>query len=139
MDQQDKPADKRSKGRIFLRRSIVGLIRLAAIAYLGLMGLLVVFDSRMVYFPTPFPPGPGYTSEEEIEDLYFETPDGFRLHSGYLEAEAPKAHLLLGLQLHEKAQRPKEFVEFRGLGHNDPLPDMFEEPVQRILARLETH
>lgn len=42
----------------------------------------------------------------------------------------------MGRRLFDAANEPKRFVAFKGVGHNEPLPDEWDDEVDRFLSRL---
>lgn len=42
----------------------------------------------------------------------------------------------MGRRLFEAANEPKRFVAFSGVGHNEPLPEEWEDEIERFLSRL---
>jgi fermentation-respiration switch protein FrsA (DUF1100 family) len=56
------------------------LLTLAALSLLvGGCMLAAAIENRIVFFPHPYPIG-DWTPDPRVEDVYFETPDGVRLH-----------------------------------------------------------
>ncbi len=58
---------------------------------LGYTALLIFFENRIIYYPSPFPEGMWDAKSRglEVEDVYFKTDDGLRLHGWYVPAPTP--------------------------------------------------
>ena len=65
----------------------VGIILLVVAAVLAAsLGLLWLFQRRLLYFPTPGPVPPAASTLPGAEDVTFETADGLRLHGWFVPA-----------------------------------------------------
>ncbi len=73
------------------RKSFVNFIVLIAVVLLGYTALLIFFENRVIYYPSPFPEGIWDAKSQglEVEDVYFKTDDGLRLHGWYVPALTP--------------------------------------------------
>jgi uncharacterized protein len=66
----------------------VGITLLVVAALLAApLGLLWLFQRRLIYFPTPGPVPPAASVLPSAEDVTFETADGLRLHGWFVPAD----------------------------------------------------
>ena len=66
----------------------VGIILLVVAAVLAAsLGLLWLFQRRLLYFPTPGPVPPAASAIPWAEDVAFDTADGLRLHGWFVPAQ----------------------------------------------------
>jgi uncharacterized protein len=97
---------------------------------------MVLFENRLIYFPSVYPRGnwaPGHLS---FEDANFEAPDGTKLHGWYVAHDAPRAVLLFahgnGGNLTHRAEIVGRMVrqlgasvmifDYRGYGRSEGAP-----------------
>jgi uncharacterized protein len=79
-----------AKRRVLLRVA-VGL----AVVYLLLVGITMLFEERLIFFPSPYPSGDWHPVGLQCEDIAFETQDGVRLHGWYCPVPRPRCVFLM--------------------------------------------
>ncbi len=112
------------------------IVTLAIVTAIGLLIMLSIFETKMVY-PAPSPQAgdwePGF---ENMEDVTFPSEDGTQIHAWYLKHAQPKAHLVffhgngehlgyLSTELYRMRQRYEVSVfafDYRGYGHSAGKP-----------------
>ncbi|MCB8932467.1 MAG: alpha/beta hydrolase [Fimbriimonadaceae bacterium] len=91
---QSKTGASESKPR---RRLLVRLARLVLVAVLAVAALTLLlvrmFESKLIYFPTPYPGGNGGLPSG-AQDVTFTTSDGVRLHAWWMPAKDARLTLL---------------------------------------------
>jgi len=65
------------------------------VAYLLLMGVWMVFEGRLIFFPAPYPSGNWHPAGLQCEDVEFATHDGVRLHGWYCPVPRPRCVFLM--------------------------------------------
>lgn len=83
-----------------LGRRILRGVRTIALAYFILVGLLMVFEERLIFFPSKYPEGEWNGLGLPVEDAEFAAADGTRLHGWFLghdpnRSEKPRAVVLI--------------------------------------------
>lgn len=138
MPQASAPAAAASPGS---RRRWLGRIwrplRFAAICYLMIVLLAMLFERQLVFVPTRYPGGDWEPQGLAIEDAWFESPDGLRLHGWYVPHERPRAVILLChgnagnvthridilRALHDRMDASVLVFDYRGYGRSEGSPD----------------
>ncbi|MGD9723241.1 MAG: alpha/beta hydrolase [Pirellulales bacterium] len=69
-----------------------GLLILAA--YLLVVIAMAFLENSLIFFPAVYPEGDWQPGDIAVEDAWFETEDGFRLHGWYVAADHPRAVVL---------------------------------------------
>jgi len=75
------------------RRGLWRAARLVLLAYLVVILLLTLFENSLVYFPSRYPSG-DWSLAADVEDAWFVSADGTKLHGWYLPAQQPQAVVL---------------------------------------------
>jgi len=73
-----------------LRVWSVRLIRIAALV-MAFMVLLLLLENSMIFFPSRYPEGDWRPPHASVEDCFFETADGVRLHAWWLPGARPES------------------------------------------------
>ncbi len=68
-------------------------IRLGLIVYLGILLVFTLLENSLVYFPSRFPDG-DWSLKAGVEDAWFTSNDGTKLHGWFLQVEQPHAVVL---------------------------------------------
>lgn len=68
-------------------------IKIVFLVYLGIVIMFSVFENSLVYFPAKQVPT-DWTLNDGMEDAWFETSDGVKLHGWFQEVESPRAVVL---------------------------------------------
>jgi uncharacterized protein len=116
-----------------LLSSAVGL----AVAYLLLVGCSMVFEERLIFFPSRYPSGDWHPVGLQCENVEFATQDGVRLHGWYCPVPYPRcvflmAHGNAGNITHrvdritswQQSLNVSVFVfDYRGYGRSDGQPN----------------
>jgi hypothetical protein len=79
------------------RRWLRKLVRPAVmllVGYLLLVGVMVVLENSLIFFPSVYPEGFWQPQDLAFEDAWFEAPDGTQLHGWYVPHENPRAVIL---------------------------------------------
>ncbi len=121
------------------RRFYVRWPYLAALVggYLVCMGVLMLLEESLIFFPMPYPEGDWDPDWLTVEDAWFTSPDGLRLHGWYAGRDDPRAVVLFchgnaGNVTHraETLHTLSEFVgasvllfDYRGYGHSQGKPN----------------
>ncbi|MEX2141971.1 MAG: alpha/beta hydrolase [Pirellulales bacterium] len=85
------------------------MIRVALVAYLGFVILLMLFENRLVFHPVPYPVGDWQPRELQFEDAELTAEDGTALHGWYVPHPKPRA---VALFLHGNAGNIAGRAEF---------------------------
>ena len=73
------------------RRRAILSGKILIVLYAAILGLMMFFEEKLIYFPTKYPVG---NWETEHEDAWFEAQDGTKLHGWYAAHPQPKYHVL---------------------------------------------
>jgi fermentation-respiration switch protein FrsA (DUF1100 family) len=120
------------------RRS--GLLRLARtglVVYCLLIGLLMIFEEKLIYFPMRYPAGDWEPQGLAYEDVWFQAADGIRLHGWYAHHDNPRAVILLAhgnagnithraeliRALHQHFSTSVLVFDYRGYGKSEGRPN----------------
>jgi len=113
------------------------LVRLLLCTYLLLVLSMLWFENFLI-FPAPrYPQGNWEPPGVEIEDVFFESSDGTRLHGWYLDHPSPRCYLLychgngehvaylseLLRLLHDEFELAVFTFDYRGYGRSEGSPD----------------
>ena len=72
-----------------LRWAVVRVVSLVLVVYVGLIGCVMTFEDRFIYFPTKYPDGLWDLARSEaagapvVEDVWMTTSDGVKVHGWY--------------------------------------------------------
>ncbi len=113
------------------------LLRVGALV-LGTVVMLSLFERNLIFFPTAYPAGDWAPAGLAPEDVWFESPDGVRLHGWYLAAESPRAVVLFaggnGGNLSDRAEFLRVLhrdlgltvmiFDYRGYGRSEGSPSV---------------
>ncbi len=77
-----------------LRRRLVRLGLVLAVGYLFLVVYMSMLENSLIFFPSVYPDGDWEPANIAVEDAWFETQDGSRLHGWYVPADNPRAVVL---------------------------------------------
>ena len=72
-----------------------GLLRLALIAWLLVLLLLMIFENSFIFFPSRYPRGDWQPAGQAVEDAWIKSPDGVAIHGWFLEHKNPRAVVLV--------------------------------------------
>ena len=101
-----KPRPLRERGWF---RSVRRVACLLLVAYLILLLAMMWFEESLIFVPSSSPSDDWHPWGLQIEDAWFQTPDGVRIHGWYVAHEHPRAVVLfahgLDVQLCRSAQR----------------------------------
>jgi uncharacterized protein len=75
------------------RRMLWRLVRVGLLTYLGILLVFTAFETSLVYFPSRYPDG-DWELPSGVEDAWFESPDGTKLHGWFVNVDHPKAVIL---------------------------------------------
>lgn len=75
-------------------RSLVRLVRIAAVSYLVVLLVLLLLENTLLYPAPQYPAGDWQAAALDHEDVFFTAADGTRLHGWWLEHPRPRATLL---------------------------------------------
>lgn len=83
-----------------LRRRLWRAVRIVGLAYAIILVLLMVFEERLIFFPSKYPDGEWENPGLPVEDAEFSAADGTRLHGWFVPhdkraAEKPAAVVLV--------------------------------------------
>jgi hypothetical protein len=107
------------------------------VAYLFCVGVMMILEETFIFFPLRYPEGDWEPEWLSLEDAWFSSPDGLRLHGWYAGHEDPRAVILFchgnaGNVTHraETLRSLHEFVgasvlifDYRGYGRSEGKPD----------------
>jgi fermentation-respiration switch protein FrsA (DUF1100 family) len=68
---------------------------LAGAGYASLLGLLMIFEEKLLFFPARYPRGDWDPPRLEFEDAWFHADDGSKLHGWFVPHRSPRAHVLI--------------------------------------------
>lgn len=120
-----------------LRRSLKTALIACAIAYVGVLVVLLAFENAMIFVPSRHPEGNWDPPGIVFEDAWFHAADGTRLHGWFIPHEKPKAFLLFAHgnagnlthrtpivgQLHHHASAAVMIFDYRGYGRSEGSPN----------------
>jgi fermentation-respiration switch protein FrsA (DUF1100 family) len=86
------PSHKAPSGKRFGHR-IWRILRIGLLIYLGIVLMFAWLENSLVYFPSRYPKG-DWSLKPGMEDAWFESADGTRLHGWFLEVDRPRAVVL---------------------------------------------
>ncbi|MFV2069211.1 MAG: alpha/beta hydrolase [Pirellulales bacterium] len=109
----------------------------AAVAYLTVLLLLMLFEESLIFFPTRYPEGDWHPAGLTLEDAHFTASDGTRLHGWYVDHPDPCATLLFAhgnagnlsdrtdmlRSLHAVVGVRVLIFDYRGYGRSEGQPD----------------
>ena len=126
-----------------MRRLPRGLVRgvgLVAVGYLLLLGLLMLFEEKFIFFPSPLPEGDWDAATRAgipAEDVWLRTTDDVRIHGWWLPAQGDAKKTILFLHgnagnltgrlpwMHALNTLPANvlIIDYRGYGRSEGVPD----------------
>jgi fermentation-respiration switch protein FrsA (DUF1100 family) len=106
------------------------------IFYLLAIVLLMIFEESFVFLPSPYPEGDWQAEGLPVEDAWFESPDGLRLHGWYLPRPDGRAAALFChgnagnvtdrietmQRLHDRVRVSVLVFDYRGYGRSEGKP-----------------
>jgi uncharacterized protein len=111
------------------------IVRIVVLVYVGLLVLLFLFQSRLVYFPSRDVSMTPRTFGMAFEDVTLETEDGVKIHGWYVPADDAKgtvlffhgnggniSHRLPTLQTFREMGLNTLIVDYRGYGRSEGSP-----------------
>ncbi len=130
------PADLVAEWIFPLIRAATRLLLFGLLAYLAIIVLMVLFERSLIFFPSPYPQGNWQPWGVPIEDAWFQSPDGLRLHGWYSPHPHAQAVLLfchgnagniahrldLLQTLHRQARVSVLMFDYRGYGRSEGRP-----------------
>jgi len=90
-DIEDPPPAPTTK-RLLLR--VWRVLRIAILAYLGILIVLLMLERSLIFIPTPYPVGYWNGKPTGVEDVQFTAADGTKLHGWYAAHDDPLAVVL---------------------------------------------
>ncbi len=87
-------ANDASGRRSAFRPSLWRVVRTLLLVYLGFLLVMMWLEETFIFIPSKYPAGNWDTPGIAVEDAWFETPDGVRLHGWYVEHSDPQAVIL---------------------------------------------
>lgn len=101
MNGQDKPQERalsQPPVRWPCPRAAIRVARRATVAvlagYLAILGTVMFFEERLIFFPARYPEGDWHPADLVFEDVEFQSDDGIRLHGWYCPVADPRAVVL---------------------------------------------
>jgi fermentation-respiration switch protein FrsA (DUF1100 family) len=112
------------------------LLRAVALGCLGALLLAMFLESRLIFFPSPFPVGNWQPADLVVEDAWFESADQVRLHGWYVHHARARGALLFChgnagnithraeavRLLHDRAALSVLVFDYRGYGRSQGRP-----------------
>ena len=111
------------------------IVRIVVLSYVGLLVLLFLFQSKLVYFPTRVIEQTPRDFGMAFEDVTLETEDGVKIHGWYVPAADAKgtvlffhgnggniSHRLPTLQTFQEMDLNTLIVDYRGYGRSEGSP-----------------
>ena len=111
------------------------IVRIVVFAYVGLLVLLFLFQSKLVYFPTRVIEQTPRDFGMAFEDVTLETEDGVKIHGWYVPADDAKgtvlffhgnggniSHRLPTLQTFREMSLNTLIIDYRGYGRSEGSP-----------------
>ncbi len=96
---------------------VVRWLRLALVAYLLCLLVLMIFEERLIFFPLRHPHGTWQPPGLTFEDAWTETADGVSIHGWYVEHPQPRAIVVFAHGNAGNVTHRNEILRhFRGLG-----------------------
>jgi fermentation-respiration switch protein FrsA (DUF1100 family) len=93
------------------------VLRVVTLVYLLILLAMLLMENSLIFFPAPYPAGVWDLPAADVEDAWFTTPDGHKLHGWFAPNKAPRAVLLF---LHGNAgnitHRDDRLLRLRSLG-----------------------
>jgi fermentation-respiration switch protein FrsA (DUF1100 family) len=74
--------------------SCLRILRVCALAYLGVILVLLWLENYIIYPAPKYPDGDWNADRVAAEDVYFTSSDGTKLHGWYFDRPEPRGHLL---------------------------------------------
>ena len=119
------------------RRATVRLAVIVLITYVVLVASLMLFEEKLVFFPSPYPEGDWNPAGLELEDAHFVAPDGVKLHGWYVPHEKARAVVLFAhgnggnlagradvlRVLHADLRLSVMIFDYRGYGRSEGSPN----------------
>src|SRR5690606_31004714 len=65
------------------------VLRIALLAYVGILIVLLLLERSLIFIPTPYPAGYWEDKPAGVEDVQFTAADGTQLHGWYAAHEDP--------------------------------------------------
>jgi len=82
-------------GKSRLRRVVFSILRIVLVSYIGVVMLLFLFQSRLVFVPSRTVDATPTDAGLRYEEVWFNATDGVKLNGWYVPAEQPRATVLL--------------------------------------------
>ncbi|NUQ66420.1 MAG: alpha/beta hydrolase [Pirellulales bacterium] len=81
--------------RSFRYRNLLRPLGLLAAAYLAIMGIMMLLEESLLFYPVPYPEGESWEPRGlTFEDAWFSAADGVRLHGWFVPHEQARAVVL---------------------------------------------
>lgn len=107
-----------------------------AIAFFVLVGILMLFENSLIFFPSKYPRGDWEPAGLDFEDVHFQSADGTKLHGWYLPQENPDYVILFchgnagnitnrtfpAAQLHDRLNASVFVFDYQGYGKSEGRP-----------------
>jgi uncharacterized protein len=136
-EQRDADIGPRPRGREPWPRRLWRYARLALIAYLIVVLIVMMLENSLIFFPSRYPDGDWRTVGMPVEDAWFQAADGTRLHGWYVAHERPRAVVLFChgnggnvaywsealRNLYSQAGVSVLLFDYRGYGRSEGTPD----------------
>jgi fermentation-respiration switch protein FrsA (DUF1100 family) len=117
------------------RRPWIRLPLIALCAYGLVLGLLVLFEEKLIFYPSRYPAGDWTPHGIAAEDAWFEAADGTKLHGWFVPHTQPKAVVLVAhgnggnithrtdlLRALHRMQTSSMIFDYRGYGRSSGSP-----------------
>jgi fermentation-respiration switch protein FrsA (DUF1100 family) len=117
------------------RRPLLRLLVLAVMSYALFLGILMIFENKLLFFPLKYPQGDWNPAGLPFEDAWFVAEDGKRLHGWFVPHASPKATLLIAhgnggnlshrtdlLRMLHRLGAASMIFDYRGYGRSEGSP-----------------
>ncbi len=109
-----------------------------AVAYLAVMGIMMLLEESLLFFPTRYPEGESWQPPGlQFEDAWFSASDGVKLHGWYVPHQKPRAIILFChgnagnvthraetlRTLHDRVDVSVLCFDYRGYGRSEGHPN----------------
>jgi fermentation-respiration switch protein FrsA (DUF1100 family) len=118
-------------------RQALRLLARVVLAYLVILGFMMILEEKLIFFPSRYPEGDWHPAGLDFEDVAFSAADEVRLHGWFCQVEEPSAvvmvshgnagHLAdraLEVQLWQRRLGVSVFIyDYRGYGRSQGSPN----------------
>lgn len=117
--------------------TLLRLVRIAALSYLGIVIVLMLMERSLIFFPMAYPQGEWNAQPPAAEDVFFTAEDGTQLHGWFAEHPDPRAIIVFAhgnagnithrvdvlRRLYHDLGCSVMLFDYRGYGKSDGRPD----------------